>query len=99
MKFISGNRLAVDGKPGNNTSNAFQKVFGRYLAKDPRGTGEVSSALIYHSSNELPKAKELQKFLNQISPFKLVEDGKPGHKTSDAFRTVFGFPLSGDPRK
>lgn len=36
LNTFSGVYLNVDGKPGNNTSDAFRKVFGSYLLGDPR---------------------------------------------------------------
>jgi len=41
LNQFPGVYLTEDGKPGNNTSAAFRKVFGRYLLGDPRGNGET----------------------------------------------------------
>lgn len=38
LNEFAGNALDVDGCPGKDTSDAFKRVFGRYLAGDPRAT-------------------------------------------------------------
>ena len=54
--------------------------------------------LVYSARSQKPYAKELQEFLNQFPGVYLKPDGWPGKKTSDAFKKVTGYYLSGDPR-
>lgn len=58
-----------------------------------------SKPIIIYSNKKIAYAKELQAYLNQIPGIFLKEDGAPGEKTSAAFKKVFGFYLTGDPRK
>lgn len=60
---------------------------------------KVTPALIKYSSKKKPYVKELQAYLNQIPGIYLKVDGAPGKKTSAAFKKVFGFYLTGDPRE
>ncbi len=46
----------------------------------------------------VPYARELQEFLSTLPGIYVKPDGWPGDKTSDAFRKVSGYYLSGDPR-
>lgn len=57
----------------------------------------ASSPLIHFSSKEIPHAAELQRFLNTLPDVHLKIDGKPGRRTSDAFKRVTGHYLVGDP--
>ena len=61
--------------------------------------------VVSYGSKSLTNAIRVQQLLNSINnslPSKLFErlaaDGKPGRKTSDAFKVVFGNYLKGDPR-
>lgn len=60
---------------------------------------KVTPALIKYSNKKKPYVKELQTYLNQIPGIYLKVDGAPGKKTSAAFKNVFGFYLTGDPRE
>jgi lysozyme family protein len=54
--------------------------------------------LRWSPGRELPQGKRLQEFLNGFPGIFLRVDGKPGRKTSDAFKKVTGRRLLGDPR-
>jgi lysozyme family protein len=54
--------------------------------------------VMYAPSIVVPKAKMLQQTLNRIPGIHLVEDGKAGNRTSDAFKLATGKYLNGDPR-
>ena len=60
----------------------------------------VSLPPFHYSLTEVDKAKDLQVFLNRFLPsdMRLVEDGRPGPSTSEAFQYLFGRRLKGDPR-
>ena len=51
-----------------------------------------------YSTKRIAYADKLQEFLNQFPDIYLKVDGKPGQKTSDAFKAVSGQYLTGDPR-
>lgn len=55
--------------------------------------------LVYYSNKKIKYGKDLQKFLNGFPGIYLLQDGKPGKKTSDAFKKVTGNYLNSDPRK
>lgn len=62
-------------------------------------TGEIpQSPVLYYSDAVLPQGKDLQRFLNLFSGTALQVDGKPGKKTSEAFKRIFGYYLDGDPQ-
>ncbi|MFC1717957.1 hypothetical protein ACFL6S_30125 [Candidatus Poribacteria bacterium] len=61
-------------------------------------TPEEVGLPIVRSDSVVPYGERLQNFLNTFPEIYLVVDGKPGEKTSDAFRKVFGSYLSGDTR-
>jgi len=48
---------------------------------------------------EIPGARELQEFLNQMPGVFVKVDGKPGEKTSEVLKRVTGHYLVGDPRE
>jgi hypothetical protein len=54
--------------------------------------------LRFSPNRELAGARLLQEFMNQFPGIYLKLDGKPGEKTSDAFKQLTGYHLSGDPR-
>ncbi|PKL81768.1 MAG: hypothetical protein CVV24_13585 [Ignavibacteriae bacterium HGW-Ignavibacteriae-3] len=54
--------------------------------------------ILYYSSKETEYGQELQIFLNKFPGIYLLTDGKPGQKTSDAFKIISGNYLYGDPR-
>jgi lysozyme family protein len=58
----------------------------------------VKPMLVYSSDGVLPRADSLQAFLNTFPGINLRVDGWPGARTSDAFKTVTGYYLQGDPR-
>ena len=61
--------------------------------------GEAEAPLlVYSKTGKKPYAEALQNFLNQFPGIHLKPDGWPGDNTSDAFRKVTGYYLSGDPR-
>jgi len=51
-----------------------------------------------YSSREVDRAADLQRFLNTFPGIAVRVDGKPGEKTSDAVKQLFGVYLHGDPR-
>ena len=53
---------------------------------------------VYYSSKRIEYGEQLQKFLNQFPGVRVLVDGVPGQKTSDAFKLVTGNYLQGDPR-
>lgn len=55
--------------------------------------------LFAYSDDFVEGADELQRFLNKFGGISLRTDGKPGEKTSQAVKTLFGFYLQGDPRE
>ncbi|WP_456382347.1 hypothetical protein [Hydrogenimonas sp.] len=52
-----------------------------------------------YADGPLPRADELQRFLNRFPGIALRVDGWPGRRTSDAVHRLFGFYLRGDPRE
>ena len=55
--------------------------------------------IVRHGRNrKIPYGEELQRFLNQMPGIYVEVDGRPGDKTSDAFRKVTGYYLAGDSR-
>ena len=61
--------------------------------------GEMPEGPILHYSNEvIAHGEDLQRFLNIFNDISLRVDGRPGERTSDAMKRVFGFRLSEDPR-
>ena len=61
---------------------------------------ENSQPILRYSAGgkELPFGRALQEFLNQFPGVYVKPDGKPGTRTSDAFKVVTGRYLHGDPR-
>ena len=53
---------------------------------------------IYYSNKKIEYSEQLQQYLNQFPGIRVLVDGVPGQKTSDAFKLVTGNYLSGDPR-
>lgn len=60
---------------------------------------EISKPFLRFSNKVIPYAEDLQKFLNNFPGIYLKEDGKPGNKTSEAFKKVTGYYLKGDDRE
>lgn len=61
--------------------------------------GAAGPILRYSATNDIiAHAAELQTFLNQLPGIFVKVDGRPGQKTSDAFKKAFGIYLPGDPR-
>lgn len=60
---------------------------------------ETGRPLIYYSNRRIEYGEQLQQFLNQFPDIYLLTDGKPGQKTSDAFKKITGKYLYGDPRE
>ena len=58
---------------------------------------ELGKQVTYDPGHFHAKAKQLQKLLNATGK-KLVEDGKAGRKTSNAYFFVAGKYLKGDPK-
>ena len=58
----------------------------------------VEEPIFVYSDGPVPKADELQRFLNRFPGIALRVDGWPGKRTSDAVKKLFGFYLKGDPR-
>jgi lysozyme family protein len=58
----------------------------------------VGPLIPYSADGVVPRADELQAFLNTFPGIRLRVDGWPGPRTSAAFRVVFGRYLHGDPR-
>lgn len=58
----------------------------------------TDSPLVYYSTKKIDHGEKLQEFLNQFPGVYLLVDGKPGEKTSNAFKAVTGNYLFGDPR-
>jgi lysozyme family protein len=54
--------------------------------------------LRFSPNREVAGARELQEFMNRFPGIFLRIDGKPGEKTSDAFKLLTGHFLDGDPR-
>lgn len=52
-----------------------------------------------YANNPIPRAGDLQRFLNSFDGISLRVDEWPGEKTSDAMKKIFGFFLLGDPRE
>lgn len=50
-----------------------------------------------HSNKVIPRAEDLQRFLNTFDGITLLVDGKPGNKTSEAVEKLFGFKLKNTP--
>lgn len=67
-------------------------------AAEPAPAAEETGPLFYYSRSVVPRAAELQHFLNRFPGIALREDGKPAKRTSAAVKKVFGFYLQGDPR-
>ncbi|QQS35826.1 MAG: hypothetical protein IPM56_16530 [Ignavibacteriales bacterium] len=59
---------------------------------------DVDKPAISFSNKVIPYGDELQKFLNRFPGIYLKEDGKPGKKTSEAFKKITGYYLKGDDR-
>ena len=53
---------------------------------------------VYYSTKNIQYGEQLQQFLNQFPGIRVLVDGVPGQKSSDAFKLVTGNYLSGDPR-
>ena len=53
---------------------------------------------VYYSTKNIQYCEQLQQFLNQFPGIRVLVDGVPGQKSSDAFKLVTGNYLSGDPR-
>jgi hypothetical protein len=62
------------------------------------GVSLSQPALVYSHDGVLPSADSLQEFLNTFPGINLRVDGWPGVRTSEAFHTVTGHYLLGDPR-
>lgn len=58
--------------------------------------GSAKSFFKYSNKVE-PRADDLQRFLNTFDGITLLVDGKPGQKTSDAVKKLFGTKLNGAP--
>lgn len=56
-------------------------------------------SFFFVSDEKEDRADDLQRFLNSFPGIALLVDGKPGLKTSDACKKVFGSYLTGDSRK
>jgi len=54
--------------------------------------------LFFYSANAEAEADKLQQFLNEFDGIALRVDSKPGKKTSEATKNLFGFYLKDDPR-
>jgi lysozyme family protein len=54
--------------------------------------------VLRYSNSILDRGEDLQRFLNTFPGIALRVDGKPGEKSSDAFKRIFGVYLQGDPR-
>jgi lysozyme family protein len=52
----------------------------------------------YYSTKRIEYGEQLQQFLNQFPGIRVLVDGVPGQKTSDAFKLVTGNYLHGDTR-
>ena len=59
----------------------------------------VEEPIFVYALQERAYARTLQTFLNTLPGIALRVDGRPGEKTSDAVRSLFGFYLKGDPRE
>ena len=59
---------------------------------------QAGPLLRFSGGSVLPRGEDLQRFLNTFPGVELVEDGKLGARSSDAFRRVTGYRLAGDPR-
>lgn len=59
---------------------------------------QKDSPLVFYSNKKTEYGETLQQFLNQFPDIYLLIDGKPGQKTSDAFKSVTGYYLAEDPR-
>jgi lysozyme family protein len=68
-------------------------------AEDPSSVWSKFENVRYDPENVVPLALELQKALNKIPGIHLLEDGRAGDRTSNAFKRVTGGYLQGDPRK
>lgn len=61
--------------------------------------GKTSKGILRYAPRVVtPGGAGLQQYLNTFPGIFLREDGKLGPRTSDAFRSVFGLYLAGDPR-
>lgn len=58
----------------------------------------VREVPLRYSNREIDRAADLQRFLNTFPGIAVRVDGKPGEKTSDAVKQLFGAYLQGDPR-
>ena len=58
----------------------------------------IGPLIAYSADGAVPRADDLQAFLNTFPGIRLRVDGWPGPRTSAAFRVVFGRFLDGDPR-
>jgi hypothetical protein len=54
--------------------------------------------LRYTGGEPLPHADDLQRLLNRLPGICVRVDGRPGPKTSEAFRAATGYYLFGDPK-
>ncbi len=62
------------------------------------GDAVPKKPFVYDSSRRIEYGEQFQQFLNQFPGIRVLVDGVPGQKTSDAFKLVTGNYLSGDPR-
>ncbi len=62
------------------------------------GKAPTEPVLRYSPSIVVQRADDLQRFLNTFPGISLRVDGKLGDRTSDAFKSIFGHHLDGDPR-
>jgi hypothetical protein len=82
--LINFNAVIIPSKPASVSAKKIS------ISKEP---------ILQFSNKEVEYAKDLQAFLNKLPEIFVKEDGKPGEKTSNAFKKVFGFYLKGDPRE
>ena len=59
----------------------------------------LNESFYFHSNNVEERAEDLQRFLNTFPGISLLVDGRPGNKTSEACKKIFGEFLEGDSRK
>jgi lysozyme family protein len=67
--------------------------------KPTTGWGQDKPVVRFSPNKVVPHGAELQEYLNTIPGIFVLVDGKPGQRTSDAFRKVTGHYLIGDPRR
>ncbi|NOX19523.1 MAG: hypothetical protein GXO87_14745 [Chlorobi bacterium] len=65
---------------------------------DDTSAFDENKPFLRYSKKRIKYGRDLQIFLNQFPGVRLLVDGKPGNKTSEAFKKITGYYLKGDTR-